>query len=194
MLSGRTIYRLLKKGKWRCLVGDIPVHHQDLKINPNSVNVTLGNIAIKVTPTNSDGIIDLHDPSSFSGEKFEFEELVIYPGEFYLLHIQERFECSKPLWTWLGRKYYAPMIHGRSTSARASLSIHETAGFGDYGFNSAFTLEASTKIAVRLRPGDMIAQVAFEETDSPYPRYDSVYNNQHYGPKPPVLGKRRFQP
>lgn len=161
---------------------------EDLTINSNSVNVSLGNIALRPA---IDTAIDLHDSTSLEWFEHEFEELEIGNHSFVLAHVRERFDCSAPLYIGGRHRYFAPMIEGRSTLGRCGLNVHATAGFGDFGFCANFTLELSAHLPIILRPGDEIAQVSFVEVSSPTP-YASVYSDQYDRPRAPVIGKGRF--
>lgn len=189
ILAHNEIRHALDSGAWTAHRDGKRIGSELLTINPCSVNCSLGNIALECA---SDYPIDLHDEGSTKWESFEFEKLCVHPDEFYLLHVRERFDCSAPILIHGRECYFAPMIEGRSTPARCSLSIHETAGFSEYGFDANFTLEVSARLPVIIRPGDEIAQIYFQEVSSPT-RYDSVYADQYDAPRSPVLGKERFR-
>lgn len=191
LLAFEHIKKALDRGDWKARKDDQPISSGDLTINTNSVNVTLGNIALR--PSIRKFVIDLHDPESVRWEKLFFDQLVIYPYDFFLLYVQEAIDCAAPLFIDGKERYFAPMIEGRSTPARCGLSIHETAGFSEHGFGGNFTLEVSSKMPVIVRPGDEIAQVYFKEVSSGKNPYNSVYSDQSCEPKPPVLGRERFQ-
>lgn len=143
------------------------------------------------------------------------EGMIIWPGQFLLGAATERFDCDKPLdldggttgfqntrdarvsnGTVLRRSWFAQMYDGRSTCGRLGLASHVTAGFGDYGFKGAFTLELvnHAPYAILLRPGMRIGQVAFEEVSEPAEDYRGAYSgtNHNDGPVPPLLGPKRF--
>lgn len=187
------IYDALQNGLWTCHRDGVRVGADELTINPGSVNVTLGNIALAPTRINwSHNYIDLHRDDTLEWRADKASAFYLNPGTFFLMHVRERFDCSAPLTIGGQQRYFAPMIEGRSTVARCGLSIHATAGFGDYGFNANFTLELTTALPIILRPGDEIAQIAFVEVSSPT-RYESVYADQFDAPRAPVLGRHRFQ-
>jgi len=76
---------------------------------------------------------------------------VIRPGIGYLMSTRERVKTSK----------YVPIIDGKSTVGRLFVSVHQTAGYGDPGFDGQFTLEVTATHPVRLYPGMLIGQVRF---------------------------------
>ena len=184
----------MDSGHWICRRDGVVVTSDMLTVNPCSVNVSLGNIALKKKFDFSyGGSINLHKPETLIWEREEFKWLDVGPNDFYLAHVRERFDCAAPLSISGQERYFAPMIEGRSTPARCGLSVHETAGFGDHGFNGNFTLEISAKMSIILHPGDEIAQIVFMEVSSGSEGYQSVYSDQYDEPRAPVLGKGRFQ-
>jgi deoxycytidine triphosphate deaminase len=146
-------------------------------------------------------VVDPRDAASLEWDEIEVPpggDLTIHPGVFMLGAVRERFICeasvrcghfSDPV------KYFAPMYEGRSSCGRLGIASHITAGFGDYGFGGAFTLEIFSHFPypVRLHPGMRIGQVAFEEVFEPKV-YQGAYagTNHHDGPVPPKLGPYRF--
>lgn len=190
ILGQREIKAALDSGVWTCHRDGVQITSDELTINSNSVNVTLGNI--ELWPILDPGTsIDLRDTDSVMWAKTFFRQNELQPGDFSLAHVRERFDCAEPLLIDGKERYFAPMIEGRSTLGRCGLNVHATAGFGDYGFNANFTLELSSHLPIILRPGDEIAQVSFVEVSSPTP-YQSVYSDQYDEPRAPVIGKGRF--
>lgn len=191
MILGKTdIAAALDSGAWTCHRRGERITGGALTINPNSVNVTLSDVYLE--PEVWGGAIDLGEPRSAQWRKKRIDAgLWIVPGAFYLMSVCERFDCSAPLFIHGRERHFAPMIEGRSTLARCGLSIHETAGFGDYGFCGNFTLEVSARLPIVLRAGYEVAQIAFVEVSSAT-AYQSVYSAQFDEPKAPVIGRERF--
>lgn len=52
-------------------------------------------------------------------------------------------------------------LHGRSTLARYFVSVHQSAGFGDLGFEGHWTLEIVPMMDVMVYPKIRVAQIAF---------------------------------
>jgi dCTP deaminase len=86
-----------------------------------------------------------------------------------------------------------PAIEGRSSVARAGISVHQTAGFGDNGYHGAWTLEIRSSFPTRVYAGSDICQICFHEIgiaqhdlpcskDVPGPRYKGKYQGST-GPK-----------
>lgn len=183
ILGGKLFRYLVRTGKIVCYRNEERIGVDDLTINSNSINVSLSPFVLAPSYPME---IDLHDPSTLSWVESTFSEFHLAPGKFYLMSVQERFEFKSKLL----RLLFAPMIEGRSTIARCGVSAHECAGYGDVGFDGAFTLEVSSKLPVVLRPGDEIAQVYFIFVLGGSP-YKGAYQKQSK-PKGPVIGKGRF--
>jgi dCTP deaminase len=192
ILAHNHIKAAIDSGVWTAHRDGKRIGSDKLTINTNSVNVGLGKGMMEQKPT-THGIIDLHDPDSLQWVTRWYDDYIIRPGKFWLMSVRERFDCTAPLEINGQQKYFAPMIEGRSTAARCGLTVHSTAGFGDYGFNSNFTLEVSSHLPIILRTGDEIAQVYFIEVSDDNVFYDGAYTDQHDTPRAPVIGKDRFQ-
>ena len=189
ILGKKEIIHNLTYGGWTAHRDGVLITPDELTINPNSVNVSLGGIALSAEYV---GFIDLHNPESVKWRRTVFSDadpLILRPGSFCLAHVRERFDCAA--WDDQGN-YFVPMIEGRSTVARCGLSIHSSAGFGDFNFSANFTLELTTAVPIALRPGDEIAQIVFQQVSSAT-KYESVYSDQFDEPRAPVLSRERFQ-
>lgn len=199
ILSGSDIRGAIDDGEWQVFRDGVPVDSDVLTINGNSVNVSLGDkMLIPKWDRVKSCYVDLHDPDSISwqypmeSDRIDNEQFHILPRDFVLMNVRERFDCSEALYIKGRMRWFAPMIEGRSTSARCGLSIHACAGFGDYGFSGTFTIEVSSKLPIILRKGDEVAQVYFIEVSSP-DHYQGAYTEQRDEPVAPALGKDRFQ-
>ena len=73
-------------------------------------------------------------------------------------------------------------VDGKSTLGRMGLSIHQTAGWIDAGFNGNITLELNpvSDIPVMLTPYMLIAQIVFHETEPARRPYGHPSRNSHY--------------
>jgi dCTP deaminase len=167
--------------------GSTPLSPDDVVVGPNSVDVTLGSVFLS-DATSPDGPIDPNDPTCITWEKHT-GAICLRSGDFVLGCVRERFVCPGAI----------PMLEGRSTLARCGLMVHITAGFGDLGFEGAFTLELKNlnRRSILLRPGMRIAQVYFVSPvtlGSAGGAYQGAYSGwNHYAePVAPVLGKDRF--
>jgi dCTP deaminase len=194
-LSHKHIKAAFDTGLWKAWRNGKQVSSDQLTINPNSVNVSLGKTILIPKIISNSRYIELHNAESVEWLQYSigYVGYPFEPGQFMLGHVRERFDCSAPIASGDGAlHYFAPMIEGRSTVARCGLSIHETAGFGDFNFSSTFTVELSCKLPIKLHEGDEIAQVYFTEVSDGSVGYQGAYTSQHDAPKAPVLGKDRF--
>ena len=138
-------------------------------LNPNSYNLSLGDTLTVYRPSDT-------YPDSFLEQRLEEEKpfppaklnirldnpiwtfkipdngVLLYPGKLYLGHTVE-FTSSPN---------HAPIVDGRSSTARLGLSIHQTGGFGDIGFKGHWTLEIKVVEPVRIYSGFRICQIRFE--------------------------------
>lgn len=186
LAGGEHIYNQFKSGNWTMHRNGELVSVDDMAINPNSLNLTLGNKVLIPRPT--EAYVDFARAETLEWELEEFEEFFLRPKQFFLFHTAERIDCTNAdeygnLWV--------PKLDGRSSVGRGSVKVHFTAGFGDFSFDSTWTLEVETSIPVILRPGMPLCQVSFETVLKPYV-YDGAYTDQHDGPKAPVYGPERF--
>lgn len=81
---------------------------------------------------------------------------VLVPGVLYLGRTVERTHTP----------HHVPKIGGRSSTGRLGINIHQTAGFGDVGFDGTWTLELSVIHPVRVYPNMRIAQLWLFEISS----------------------------
>lgn len=132
------------------------------RINPNSYNLRLDAASIRELPTDAE--LDCAKDSSklfqpLSRDCIEFTDeqrtkikrVRLLAGNLYLA-------CTNEL---TSTKKYVPMLTGRSSLARLGVSVHQTAGFGDLGFNGRWTLEITCTNDTWLYEDMEIAQVYF---------------------------------
>jgi dCTP deaminase len=81
----------------------------------------------------------------------EGDGFLIFPGIGYLMHTRER----------VFTEHYVPIIDGKSSIGRLFVKVHETAGYGDPGFDGQYTLEVTTMQPIHLYVGMRICQVRF---------------------------------
>lgn len=98
--------------------------------------------------------------------------LVLMPGVLYIASTVERTYTPK----------HVPYVDGRSSVGRLGISVHETAGRGDVGFNGRWTLEITCVHAVRVFAGMRIAQITFHEIVGPMQPYEGRYQDAN-GPQ-----------
>ena len=158
ILSDGEIKKALASGELE-ITGYDPLH-----IGSCSVDMHLDNKAMvldseKMDPVknpDSQGYLRV-DQKTRSADKFTrydgWEEITIYPGEFYILSSAERFKFSDSI---------VGFIQGRSSIARMGINIH-AAGFFDVGFEGTATLEVTnfTKYPIVIPKHTRICQMVF---------------------------------
>jgi dCTP deaminase len=160
--------------------GDLNVEpvNYDNQLQPASLDVRLGNkyrtISDKVETINTG---DFDSDYVFSQEDtVESPDILgLWPGDFILTNTLETFDFPD---------YILGEITGRSSIGRLGVTIHQTAGLFDPGFNGEGVLEihnVSDK-KILLHPGQRIAQMKFQYLDapssSPYNSEDNSYQEQ----------------
>ena len=146
-------------------------------VEPASVDLRLGSDFKKAQHNSiqASRVVSLSDDSETLPWKDVTDSVVIEPGEFVLATTKERVELSNNL---------VAHVLGRSSLGRLGISIHQTAGYIDPGFNGEITLELSNHgpSPVELRADDRICQIVFEElstpASNPYGHEGSQYQNQ----------------
>jgi len=154
--------------------------YEEDNVEPASVDLRLGEEAKLVRSRYISGDKGIIDASEDDGsEKLMYDELeqpfIISPGTFVLTTTLERVKIPSDM---VGH------VLGRSTLGRLGISVHQTAGYIDPGFEGQITLELSNHgpAPVSFDPGQRICQIVFEELSSPalkpYGHEDSQYQNQ----------------
>ncbi len=95
------------------------------------------------------------------------EGWVLKPGILYLMHTHERV-CAKK---------HVPILDGKSSIGRLGIKIHETAGFGDPGFDGQYTLEVTVVQPVRVFAGSRFCQIRFHEVQGELRSYKDYRSN-----------------
>ncbi len=209
IIDGHTLASAIDDGTWKAFIEDEPMRSSAFNIGPNSINLTLGSRLLR---QQQGGVVDpVDEPDSLTWQTINPNALgkfLLLPGEFCLGYVRERFETHEPLWIThqvtddrlvdeqATKTYFVQMFDGRSTVARLGIAVHVTAGFGDYGFASNFTMEMYnfSRRAMLLTPGMQIAQLHFQAVTPNVLKvpYAGVYLGKNGGPHPPVLGRKRF--
>lgn len=144
-------------------------------VEPASVDLRLGEEFRRADLHHSDSI-DLRDSS---GEEIDWihhtGSIKLFPGDFVLASTKERVSLPDDV---VGE------VFGRSSLARLGISVHQTAGYIDPGFEGQITLELSNHgpVPVTVAADQRICQISFKELSSPaiepYGHEDSQYQNQ----------------
>lgn len=150
--------------------------YEESLVEPASVDLRMGDeLKIVKTKYQPGTPVNLGDPD---GDEYRYEEvpeMTLLPGELYLATTKERVELPDDI---------AANVLGRSSLGRLGVSVHQTAGFIDPGFEGEITLEITNHgpQIVQLEPGLRICQIVFKRLTSPalnsYGHEGSQYQNQ----------------
>lgn len=191
-LGKQAITSALTTGRWKMFRAHDQLSMTEIEplINPNSIDVSLSDhffLEDRCT-------IDPYDENSIKHTEHR-GVISLRPGQFVLGCVAERISCSNSIFIAGRNRTFFPCIDGKSTVGRMGISIHITAGFGDYGFDGAFTLEIKNENElshVILRPGMRIGQIQFKEVYDPG-LYEGAYSKDHnFSPVKPKMGKERL--
>jgi dCTP deaminase len=105
--------------------------------------------------------------------------LLIQPGELYLGSTVEV----------VGSSQFVVCLEGRSSLARLGISVHQTAGFGDLGFISRWTVEITAIRPVRIYREMRIAQAVFHRADG---AIEQLYRGKYGRGSPAVEPSRSY--
>lgn len=148
-------------------------------VEPASVDLRLGHDFEKVFKPNIPekrvrAVLSDEEESHIGYEECE-PPVIIEPGQLILGTTLERVEMPDDL---------AAQVLGRSSLGRLGVSVHQTAGYIDPGFEGQITLELANHgpVPVELEPELRICQIVFKELSShavsPYGHDDSQYQDQ----------------
>ena len=166
------------------------MHSGDVVIDPfteghlgaNSYDLTLNDqfLVYKTLPENASTAdhepyrpLDMKSDNPTMSLAIPENGLVLYPKEVYLGCTNERCGSDK----------YVCCLEGRSSVGRLGIQVHLTAGFGDLGFKSRWTLEISVIRPVRVYPNVRICQAIFYEARGTRTR---IYNGKYVEQQGPV--------
>jgi dCTP deaminase len=129
--------------------GDIEIDPFDpARLNPVSYDLALGNEVLSYETMYG---LDAKKEPRVQRSTILDHGFICYPGHGYLMHTVERVHTKK----------YVPVLDGKSSIGRLFMKIHETAGYGDPGFDGQYTLEVTVVHPLRVYPGMRIAQMRF---------------------------------
>lgn len=151
----------------RVAVGYIRITPFDpARVNPASVDLTLGP---DVFTYDAQSIGEPLDPRRVNAGRTTIlnteAQILLQPGRLYLMHTAER------VWA----RDCVPVLDGKSTLGRCGVSVHQTAGYGDPGFDGQYTLEVTCIYATWVWVGMPIAQIRFHETTGTIRSYEGKY-------------------
>lgn len=155
--------------------GDLGIEpYREDNVEPASVDLRLGEDFKRLEWNGYDAITLDSDEEQFDIKCIN-GAVGLKRDDFILATTKERVEIPDDL---------VAHVLGRSSLGRLGISVHQTAGYIDPGFEGQITLELSNHgpAPVRLEPGQRICQIVFEELSSPalepYGHEDSQYQNQ----------------
>ena len=181
-----------KKIKKEIKRGNIIYFPDNGNIGINSIDVTLNRklltytpIKIKyskklksfvVKPKKNKTFIDMKKENKVYEIDIPEEGLYLSPGILYLGTTNEKVGSDK----------YIPMYEGRSSMARLGIQSHISAGFGDIGFKSNWTLEITVVHSTKIYPNIRIGQVYFHKTNK---KGNKKYNGKYINQEKPTASK-----
>lgn len=140
------------------------------QINPNTYDVRLANEFIfynEISGLRINSAIDPYEVDSINNDisKCYVDYFIINPMQFVLARTIEHITIPECM---------CATISGKSSVARLGVSIHQTGGFIDSGFDGTITLELfnSNCRPVKLYEGMRIAQIAFYPCNKPCKPYN----------------------
>lgn len=139
--------------------------YEDDQINPNSINLRLGNLL----KTYDSDVLSMKEANRYTLVPIPPEGIKLLPGKLYLGATVERIHS----------KHFVPVLDGRSSVGRLGIQVHSTAGYGDLGFDGTFTLELSVVQPIWIFAGVEICQMSFHEVSGDTKlQYLGKYNGQ----------------
>lgn len=142
------------------------------QLQPSSYDVRLGT-TFRVVNRYETTVVDLDLPETFRNltvREYARDALIIHPGEAVIAQTQERVQIPNGI---------VARIEGKSSIARLFLIVH-MAGFIDPGYHGVVTLEMVNflPVPIRVRPGNLIAQLSFTRMTS---RAERPYAGRYQG-------------
>lgn len=140
-------------------------------VQPNSLDVRLGNDFVYYHE--NEVVIDPYREPEFISH-YNTSMYKLEPGEFVLGTTIETIRLPDNI---------VATIEGKSSIARLGISIHQTGGFIDAGFNGQITLEIANLNCrpVRLYAGMPIGQIVFYETEHAWTPYNEKADAKYCG-------------
>ena len=157
ILSGRKITDNVKNGKIQIEPFD------ELNVNPNSYDVTLGNKLLYYT----DEYLDTAEKNNFEEIIIPEDGFILEKGKFYVGHINE----------FIGSDFFVPILHCKLTITKLGLFIHVTANLIDIGNHCNFSLQIYATENIKVYPGMKVAQVSFWNVYGDIKLYKGKYKN-----------------
>jgi dCTP deaminase len=136
-------------------------------LNPNSIDLTLGDTILRYRN-------EVIDPR----EEQDVEEITIPRTGLLLEPLGFCLGSSREI---VGSTEFVPVVHAKSSTARAGLFVHVTADLIDIGSIGTVTFQLFSTLPLRIFPGMRLAQMTFWK-----PQGDIVlYRGKYQGSKGP---------
>jgi len=168
--------------KYEVINGGLMIEpYAEKHVEPASMDLRLGESFKKSNGISNTESGEFVQPVSLSSNtdcidwKSTNNDVLLQPGDFVLASTKEYIEIPD---------YLVGQVEGRSSIGRMGISIHQTAGYIDPGFNGNITLELTNHgpVEVLLSRGDRVCQIVFnrlsQPAEDPYGHEDSQYQNQ----------------
>jgi dCTP deaminase len=115
-----------------------------------------------------DGVIDVRNPPEVRHRKIDRDGIVLHAHQTYLMHTVETLWAADTV----------PVVDGKSSLGRLFVSVHQTAGYIDPGFEGQITLEVTSYHSVRVYAGMRFCQVRFHPIVGEVVLYDGHYQGK----------------
>lgn len=146
-------------------------------VNPNSVDLTLGDTILQYT----NAVIDPRVEQDVVESVIPETGRVLEPMSFCL-------GASREV---VGSTGFAPMVHAKSSTARAGLFVHVTADLIDIGSLGVVTFQLFSVLPLRVFPGMRIAQMTFWKPRGEIQLYEGKYQGST-GPMKSMIYRDEF--
>ncbi|MGQ0840308.1 dCTP deaminase [Actinokineospora sp.] len=145
-------------------------------INPNSIDLTLDDTILRYC----DSVLDPRVEAEVIEVKIPEDGLLLEPMSFCLGSSREIVGSTK----------FVPMVHAKSSTARAGLFVHVTADLIDIGSVGTITFQLFSTLALRVYPGMRIAQMTFWKPQGEITLYSGKYQGST-GPRKSMIFRDR---
>lgn len=146
-------------------------------LNPNSIDLTLDNT-----------ILRYRNPVIDPREEQDVEEITIPSTGLLLEPLGFCLGSSREI---VGSTEYVPMVHAKSSTARAGLFVHVTADLIDIGSIGTTTFQLFSTLPLRVYPGMRIAQMTFWKPQGDITLYSGKYQGSK-GPRKSMIFRDPF--
>ncbi len=171
ILSGPEIRRQIENNAITVSPFD-PAH-----INPNSIDLTL-----------DDKILRYREPVIDPRVEQEVDEIKVPEDGLLLEPLSFCLGSSREI---VGSTQYVPMVHAKSSTARAGLFVHVTADLIDIGSIGSTTFQLFSTLPLMVYPGMRIAQMTFWKPQGEIELYRGKYQGSR-GPMKSMIFRDRY--